>query len=148
MKYDKATGDVTILQKEEKVKNTIINNHDDMVREKAALYKELGITDGDLDKHNIRDNLQETAQAIYDAQKIIDDDFDIKPDEFFVATRDNFRMDVGLIIMRVPIFLHMRKLDIEFQKLRSQIMNEYYCDFRRYIKDFGEVTIMNEDILT
>lgn len=62
-------------------------------------------------------------------------------------SRDMFRIDVGLMIMRPPIMMHMRDPDIEMLKLRSQVMNEYYCDFRKYIKEYGEVTQLNESIL-
>ena len=48
MLYDKKTGDVQILQKEEKPTRAIIKGVKDMEREKKALYAELGIEGGDL----------------------------------------------------------------------------------------------------
>ena len=42
--------------------------------------------------------------------------------------------------MRPPIFLHMRDPDIELMKLRSKVMNEYFCDFKKYVKEYGEVS--------
>ena len=48
--------------------------------------------------------------------------------------------------MRPPIFLHMRDPDIELLKLRSKVMNEYYCDFRKYIHEYSEVSKLNESI--
>ena len=87
----------------------------------------MGVEDGDLTKHDIMENLEDTADKIYKVNNIVDDDFDFDPSNFNVFSRDGFRVDVGLMIMRVPIFLHMRDLDIEFMKLRSEVMNEYYC---------------------
>lgn len=43
MIYDKSTGDVEILPKKIKKKNTIVQNFDDVKRERAALLKELGV---------------------------------------------------------------------------------------------------------
>ena len=42
--------------------------------------------------------------------------------------------------------MHMRDPDIEMLRLRSRVMNEYYCDFRKYIKEYAEVTQLNESI--
>ena len=41
----------------------------------------------------------------------------------------------------------MRDQDIEFLKMRSRIMNEYYCNLKERIAEFDEVTKMNEDLL-
>ena len=53
MTYDKSTGEVSIIKKEVEKKPTIISNIDDVKREKAALYEEMGIPEGDLDKYDI-----------------------------------------------------------------------------------------------
>lgn len=58
----------------------------------------------------------------------------------YTFSRDLFRVDVGLMIMRTPIFLHMRQPDIDMLKMRSEIMNEYYCNFKKYVKEYAEVT--------
>ena len=80
-----------------------------MLREKAALYKELGVPDGDLENEDLSSgNIAEVARKIYEAEKKVDEDFDFDPTNFNVFSRDMFRVDCGLIIMRVPIFLHMR----------------------------------------
>ena len=50
------------------------------------------------------------------------------------------------MIMRAPIFLHMRDPDIELLKLRSEVMNEYYCDFKKYVAEYGEVSKLNESL--
>ena len=53
MIYDKKTGDVTILPKKVKKKSTIIKTNDDLAREKAALYEELGVPGGDLENEDV-----------------------------------------------------------------------------------------------
>ena len=74
-------------------------------------------------------------------------EYDIDPTEFFVFSRDFLRVDVGLIIARPPIFLTMRKRDVEFLKYKNDIMNEYGLDMRNYISEFDEVSKLNEDLL-
>jgi hypothetical protein len=56
------------------------------------------------------------------------------------------RIDVGMIIQRPPIFVHMRHRDVDFLKLRSQTMNEYHCNMKKHIEEYGEVAKMNEDL--
>ena len=146
MIYDKSTGDVQILQKEIVKKPTIITSFNDMEREKAALFKEMGVEDGDLEKHDVAGNLEETADIIYKIENRIDMEWDFDPSKFNVFSRDYFRIDCGLIIMRPPIFLHMRDPDIELMKMRSTVMNEYFCDFKKYVKEYAEVTQLNESI--
>ena len=90
--------------------------------------------------------MAEVARKIYEAEKKVDEDFDFDPAGFNVFSRDFFRVDCGLIIMRVPIFLHMRDPDIEMLKLRTKLMNEYFCDFRKYFNEFKEVSQLNESI--
>ena len=75
MIYDKKTGDVTILPKKIKKKNTIIRSHDDLAREREALMKEVGF-DADQD---IKADLQGNADKLYEVEKRIDDDFDFDP---------------------------------------------------------------------
>ena len=148
MIYDKKTGDVTILPKKVKKKSTIIKTNDDLAREKAALYEELGVPGGDLENEDLstEEKMAEVVKKIYEAHRKIDDDFDFNPDQFNVFSRDFFRVDCGLIIMRVPIFMHMRDPDIEMLKLRRKLMNEYFCDYRKYFDEFKEVTELNETI--
>ena len=146
MLYDKSTGDVTILPKQIKKKGTVIQSFDDLEREKAALLKEMGVPDGDLNNLDAAGDIEGTAEKIYNIEKMIEDDFDYDPSKFFVFSRDMFRVDVGLMIMRPPIFLHMRDPDIDMMKLRSEVMNEYYCNHKKHIKEYGEVTQLNESI--
>jgi len=148
MIYDKKTGDVTIIDTSEAKRSgkTKIRNMDDLMKEKKAVAAELGITDGDLFKHDVKSNINDVAQKIFELEKRADETFDIDPKNFYSFSRDMFRIDVGLIIMRVPIFMHMRDADIELMKLRSEIMNEYFCDFKKYIKEYASVTELNESI--
>ena len=148
MIYDKKTGDVEIIPKKIKQKDTVIRNMDDLMREKKAIAKELGIEDGDLFKHDVKSNIEETGKKIYELEKKADQDFDVDPKQFYAFSRDMFRIDVGLMIMRVPIFLHMRDPDIELMKLRSEVMNEYYSDFKKYVGPYAEATELNESIYT
>ena len=46
MTYDKATGDVKIIEKAANTKTKIINNLDDLQKEKALLLKELNPESG------------------------------------------------------------------------------------------------------
>jgi len=55
-------------------------------------------------------------------------ELDIDPTNFYVFSRDFMRVDVGLMIQRPPIFMQMRQRDIEFLKLKNDIMNEYHCN--------------------
>ena len=43
--------------------------------------------------------------------------------------------------------MHMRERDAKFLKARSEIMNEYHCNHKKYIEEFEEVSKLNEDIL-
>ena len=148
MIYDKATGDVTILPKKVKKPSTIIRNYEDFEREKKALFEEMGVPGGDLDNvDNVQDNVEDVADKIYQVHSKIKDDFGLAQENTPAFSRDMFRIDVGLMIMRPPIMLHMRDPDIEMLKLRSELMNEYYCDFKKHIKEYGEVTQLNESVL-
>ena len=117
-----------------------------MEREKAALYEELGIQKEELEQEAIKIDPEVLGDKLYAAEKKIDEDWDFKPEKLNIFSRDGFRVDIGLMIMRPPIFLHMRDPDIELMKLRSEVMNEYFCDFKKYIKEYGEVSQLNESI--
>jgi len=57
------------------------------------------------------------------------------------------RVDVGMIIQRAPIFMHMRQPAFDFMKQRTEFMREYHSDPRQYLDEFDEVTKLNEDVL-
>ena len=78
MSYDKSTGDVTIIPKTIRKKPTIIQSNDDMERERQALYKEMGIEDGNIENLDVTGDVEAAAEKIYQAKKKMDDDWDIK----------------------------------------------------------------------
>ena len=43
--------------------------------------------------------------------------------------------------------MQMRDRDIEFMKLRSEVMNEYHCNMKQFISAFEETSQLNEHIL-
>jgi len=43
--------------------------------------------------------------------------------------------------------MHMRQRDVEFLKLRQNIMNEYFMDMKKFTDEFEEVSKLNEDLL-
>ena len=57
------------------------------------------------------------------------------------------RVDIGLMVNRPPIFVHLTDRDMEYMKLRSQVMNEYHCNAKQHIAEFDEVAKLNEDLL-
>ena len=87
------------------------------------------------------------AEKIAKGHKILVNEYEVDPSRFNVFSRDMFRIDIGLVIQRAPIFMYMRDKDIEFIKMRSKIMNEYYTNLKERIQEFDEVSIMNEDPL-
>lgn len=75
-------------------------------------------------------------------------EFDLDPTKINVFSRDAMRVDIGLIIMRPPIFMHMREKDAEMLKMRSEVMNEYYMNMKAHLDEFDDVTKLNEDVLS
>jgi len=74
-------------------------------------------------------------------------EMEVDPSQFYVFSRDFMRVDVGLMIQRPPIFMTMRKRDVDFLKLKTDVMNEYYLNQRKYTDEFEEVSKFNENIL-
>lgn len=74
--------------------------------------------------------------------------FDIDPTKRYAFSRDFMRVDLGLIIQRPAIFMHMNKKDAEFLKDRCHHMNEYYMDLKKYVDQFNEVATLNESVLS
>ncbi len=71
----------------------------------------------------------------------------VDPSQFYCFSRDRLRIDIGLIIQRAPIFMHMRERDIDFVNKRSNMMSEFNCDTKQFIEEFREVSKLNENIL-
>lgn len=126
MTYDKETGDVIIHEKSANKKTRIINNYDDLEKEKKALMSELEEKTGKKQKKGQHAPSEEERTESYAASlKKFTELYDVDPTQFQVFSRDMMRVDVGMIVQRPPIFLHMRPRDVEFMKLRSQTMNEF-----------------------
>lgn len=137
MIYDKKTGDVIIIDKSAEKKQKIIRNLDDLNKERAKIHNELdGISD-------IDEKAKRSAELYTKFMKT----YEMDPTVLHVFSRDMFRCDVGLIIHRPPIFLKMSPRDVEHLKMRSQVMNEYHIDQKKYTEEFKELSKLNSDIL-
>lgn len=75
-------------------------------------------------------------------------ELDIDPSGRYAFSRDYMRVDIGLIIMRPPIFFQMHDRDASFLKARVHHMNEYYMDLKKYVDQFNEVAQLNESVLS
>lgn len=137
MIYDKKTGDVIIVDKSLERKKSVVQSFDDLEQERKALSQELGKVTSDAERAKVEAEWFHRLQSKYE----------IDPLKFHVFTRDFFRVDVGLIIQRPPIFMKMTRRDVEQLKRRSQIMNEHYVDMKKYNEDFREICKLNSDIL-
>ena len=89
---------------------------------------------------------EEGTKKMYETLKKLED-YSVEPKEMFAFTRDYLRIDVGMIVQRPPIFALMRERDIKYMKHRTEIMNEYFMDMKKHIKDLEEISTLNEDIL-
>mmetsp|Transcript_8749 Transcript_8749/g.13531 ORF Transcript_8749/g.13531 Transcript_8749/m.13531 type:complete len:353 (-) Transcript_8749:8-1066(-) len=149
MTIDKETGDVHIfdpMEEKKKNKGGIIRSFDEINEEKEKLLEELDMEDMTTPKS---DNWKH-EEMVKKAEKLrrhYMQNFNVDPSQFYCFSRDFLRIDIGLIIQRAPIFLHMREKDINFIDKRSNIMNEYHCDTKQFIEEFREVSKLNEDIL-
>ena len=144
MEYDRATGDVTILEKSRGPRRAVIKNTDDLKREKEALKAELGIDDEAIAAGNV--DKETAAEQLAKYSKILNEEYDVDPSKFYVFSRDFFRIDVGLMIARPPIFMHMREIDNEWNKMRSRVMNEYHSNQKSLVSEFDELSKMNESM--
>jgi hypothetical protein len=130
MAYDKKTGEVKILEKKgggQEQKKRVIKNMDDLDKEKRALFNEVGL-DSEGNPKNEKEPLDKMSDRIKQAADRMTAEFDIDPTGFNVFSRDQMRVDVGLLIQRPPIFVAMRDRDVHFLKYKNDIMNEYYCN--------------------
>ncbi len=146
MAYDKDTGDITLVDKAVKKKKRIVKNLDDLTKEKQALYSELGLdSEGKPMDGETEEGL---AEKLLKIKQTMLEDLEIDPTQFYIFSRDFLRIDIGLVIQRPPIFMHMSERDAEFLKLRNNYMNEYFFDQRQYTEQWDEVSKLNEDILS
>ncbi len=128
MYYDKESGEIMVKEREKQKEKKIIKNVDDYNKEKAALMKEIGMDENAEANLGGDTNEEEFVAQMRLLQKRMVDDYDIDPTKFYVFSRDFMRVDLGLMIQRPPIFMHMGKRDAEFLKLRLSTMNEYWCN--------------------
>ena len=123
MTYDRKTGDVTIHDPldEKKKKKPIIKSVEEVSAAKKALFEEMGLDlDGfPKDKKPSEVNTDELAQKYVDMKnKSNAMDWKMDPSQFYATSRDMMRIDVGLLIQRPPIFMHMRDEGMDFMKYR------------------------------
>ena len=146
MIYDKKTGDVTILDPKAGKRKKIIKSNKELEIEKQRLYKEIGIKeDSEL---NSAAEQQDMAIKIEQLAEKMKAQFDFDPSTKYAFSRDFMRVDVGLIIMRAPIFLQFHDRDAEFLKARTHHMNEYYMDLKKYVDGFNEVSQLNDNLMS
>jgi hypothetical protein len=138
LQYDKATGEINIIKKEQ-IKKTVIRSHDDLMKEKKRMLKELKIEDPEAESAETDEAIQQTAENIERLCAKMKEEIEVDPTTFYACSRDFMRVDVGLIIMRPPIFMRMSERDFNFLKHRQQIMSEYYMDWTKYCDSMKEV---------
>ena len=101
MQYDKKTGDIKITEGKSAAQSgkpkKVIKSVDDLEKEKKALYAELGLDEQGYSK-NPKEPIEKVAEKIKTAQERMLRDFDIDPTAFHVFSRDQMRVDVGLLI--------------------------------------------------
>lgn len=150
MSYDKKTGEIKVEQGKnapnKAAKKKVIDNIDDLEKEKRALFAEMGLDDSGRPK-NASEPVDKLAEKLKTVQDRMMNEFDLDPTAFNVFSRDFMRVDVGLMIQRPPIFLTMRDRDVKFLKYKNEVMNEYYCNAKQFSDEFEEVSKLNEDIL-
>lgn len=139
MIYDKATGDVEIIDKNAGKKKKILRSVTDVSKERDAIEREIMGNDA-LDDEQKREQLTEILLDFTDK-------FDVDPTKFPVFSRDGMRVDIGLLVQRPPIFVKMSPKDIEQMKMRSQVMNEYHVNMKKHADEFEELSKLNEDIM-
>lgn len=132
MIYDKATGDVTILDPKAGKQKRIIKNFKELDMEKKRLFKELGIKD-DINLET-EEAQTEFAVKLEELANRMKKELDFDPRDKYAFSRDYMRVDVGLIIMRAPIFMQMHDRDFAFLKNRTHHFNEYFMDLKKYVE--------------
>ena len=142
--YDKELGEVKMKPKAAVKPKKIINNTEELEAEKQALLRELGIDDAKLNEEDIDD------QVLAAKLKIVNDNlmnnYQLDPSQFYVFSRDFMRVDIGLIIQRAPIFMHIGQKDVDHLKLKTQVMNDYWCNQKQFTQEFADVAKLNEDV--
>ena len=97
---------------------------------------------------NPKEPVDKYAEKLKTASDRMRAEFDVDPSGFYVFSRDDMRVDCGLIIQRPPIFMTMRQRDAEFLKYKNEFMNNYYMDQRQYLDELEDVSKLNEEVLS
>jgi len=109
--YDKKTGDVFLKEDEKREKKRV--DFEGFRKEIEYMKEQLEADDESIAQATI----EEAAKNIKDYQLFLDDlsnEFSINPREFYVSTKDEKRVDVGMMIRRPAIFVNQNKIDREF----------------------------------
>ena len=94
------------------------------------------------------DGSQEDFEMLNAIKAEMSKKFKMDRDVVPVASKNGMKVEVGLIVQRPPIFMHLRERDVKFMKLRQDIMNEYFMDMKQFTEQFGEASLLNEDLLS
>lgn len=109
--------------------------------------KEIGLDENAEQTSGGSENEEDFMAKMKVFQARMRDDYDLDPTKFYTFSSDAMRVDVGLMIQRPAIFMKMTQRDADFLKLRTNIMNEYWCNQRQYVDEYEEVAKLNEDVL-
>jgi hypothetical protein len=146
LNYDKKTGEVTIVDPNAGKEKKIVKTFKELEQEKKRLFKEIGIkTDADPVTEKQQ---QELAMKMEKFAETMRSKYGVDPTEKYTFSRDFMRVDIGLIIMRPPIFMQFHDRDFAFLKARTHHMNEYYMDLKKYVDSFNEVAMLNDSVLS
>lgn len=116
---------------------------------KQALYDELELEQDGFPKgaDPSKVNTDDLATKLMQLKQSEVNKWESDPSLTYATTIDSMRVDVGLLIMRPPIFLHMRDNAMNFLVERQKLMEEYYCNTKQFTDEFREVSKLNEDCL-
>jgi hypothetical protein len=97
MTYDKTTGDVTIHDPKDDIKqNRIINNIDEVLEEKQKLFEELELDSEGMPTKPI--DVEELSEKYKIVKKQFEEEYEVDPSQFYAFARDKMRIDVGMMI--------------------------------------------------
>jgi len=100
MEFDRKTGEIKILEKKEDEKKKpkkIVQNLEEFNKEKIKLYKELGLDEQGYTT-NPKEPIDKYAEKLRKASDRMMEEYDVDPSGFYVFSRDDMRVDCGLII--------------------------------------------------
>ncbi|KAL4440899.1 hypothetical protein ABPG74_009312 [Tetrahymena malaccensis] len=71
------------------------------------------------------DNANDDKKRLEDNQQLLLDKFKQRKTTRYAQTKDGFRVDVGLVINRYPIFLNLEKYELDRMKYRTLYQKKY-----------------------